>query len=214
MATGNIARRSILTFGLLLVLITVLVPRPVSAKSLRDSYRLPDLPGFAQSVENGDANALRGVYADGLFALPVVQQPSNNAGYVSTAPDTLTQFSLAAQYGNVGLLAHNYLGGREFYLLMPGQPIELIYGDGHIASFMVSSIHRYQATAPTSMNSDFVDLDTNEYLTANQLFSRMYMGPSHVTFQTCITRNGNSSWGRLFVVALPVADTIPVSGID
>ena len=32
-----------------------------------------------------------------------------------------------------------------------------------------------------------------------------YDGDAHVTFQTCILQDGNSSWGRLFVTAIPVS---------
>jgi hypothetical protein len=32
-----------------------------------------------------------------------------------------------------------------------------------------------------------------------------YNGAAHVTFQTCILQDGNSSWGRLFVTAIPVS---------
>jgi len=40
-------------------------------------------------------------------------------------------------------------------------------------------------------------------LTAEQLFNRVYRGDRHVTFQTCIDANGDISWGRLFVIAIP-----------
>jgi len=38
------------------------------------------------------------------------------------------------------------------------------------------------------------------------MFKRVYTGDRHVTFQTCIYAEGTSSWGRLFVVAVPKTD--------
>ncbi len=203
MALRSIARRFCLSFGLLLLVLTVVFPGSVSAAPLADAVAIPNLPDFTLSVWNGDGTVLRGAYADGLFALPVVQQPSSNAAYVSKADNTVTEFALAAQFGNVGLLAHDYLSGQYFFQLGLGRRIQLVYGDGRIEYFQVTHVYRYRATSPYSVYSDFVDLDTQEYLSANALFTRVYRGPRHVTFQTCIPNDGNSSWGRLFVIAEP-----------
>ncbi len=189
--------------SLFLLVVVAFLPYAVSAAPLADSA-MPDPASFGLSIQNGDANGLRGVYVDGLFALPVIQQPASNAGYVSTTDNTVTQFGLASQYGTVGLLAHNFLSGQQFFQLMPGMVIQLIYGDGHIERFQVTQTYQYQATSPFSMYSDFVDLNSHEYLTGTALFHKVYTGPTHVTFQTCITRDGNSSWGRLFVIAEPM----------
>jgi hypothetical protein len=35
------------------------------------------------------------------------------------------------------------------------------------------------------------------------MFKRVYFSNRHVTFQTCIEAEGNLSWGRLFVIAVP-----------
>jgi hypothetical protein len=35
------------------------------------------------------------------------------------------------------------------------------------------------------------------------MFSRAYGGERRAVFQTCIAAEGNGSWGRLFVIALP-----------
>jgi hypothetical protein len=189
--------------SLLLLVIATLIPNPVSARALTDGTALPDLGSFISTVDTGDANTPTGAYAEGVFATPVMQQPTDNAGFVSGDPNSLTQFSLPSQYGNIGLLAHNDLSGQYFAQLMPGQRIQLVYGNGRIEYFRVSHVYRYQATSPYSMHSDFIDLDTQEYLTANGLFAKVYMGPRHITFQTCIAYDGNASWGRLFVIAEP-----------
>jgi hypothetical protein len=200
------------SISLLILIATAILPFSVSAAPLAVPTTLPDLSSFSSSIQNGDASVLRGVYIDGLFALPVVQQPGYNAGYVSTADNTMTQFAMAAQFGSVGLLAHNYLSGQYFFELIPGMMIQLIYGDGHIEYFQVTQVYQYQATAPFSVYSDFIDLTTQEYLTGSALFTKVYSGSNHVTFQTCISQDGNSSWGRLFVIAQPVHTLVSVTG--
>ena len=207
MASSTNIRRLILSIPLLLLAIAILIPHPASA-SRRKKSTLPDLASFIESVKNGDANTLRGVYVNGIFALPVVQQPVYGSYDVSNKPDALTEFGAASAYGNVGLLAHNYLSGRYFSRMTTGLLIELVYGDGRTEYFTVTQIIQYQATDPFSVQSNFIDLNTKESLSANQLFRKVYMGPRHVTFQTCIDANGNSSWGRLFVIAVPE----PVNG--
>ncbi|MCL4268439.1 MAG: hypothetical protein KJZ72_02790, partial [Anaerolineales bacterium] len=54
--------------------------------------------------------------------------------------------------------------------------------------------------------SDFRDLETESILTAEQLFNQVYRGEFHLTLQTCIENEGNSSWGRLFIIAKPVIE--------
>jgi hypothetical protein len=203
MASATSARRSILIACMVLLIAATLVPGQAAAAPLDDAANLPGLGNFAAAVENGEAGTLRGVYAEDVFALPIIQQPANDAGFVSRDETVLTEFRLAADYGNVGVLAHNDLGGQYFAQLAPGQRVQLIYGDGRIEYFRVTHSDRYQATSPSSMYSDFIDLDTQEYLTAGELFAKVYMGPRHITFQTCVSNAGNLSWGRLFVFAEP-----------
>jgi hypothetical protein len=164
---------------------------------------LPDYQSFVALVRNGEKGVLRGVYVPGVLALPIVQQPVGNPGFVSQKNDEVTQFKMAAEAGIVGLLAHNYLSGAIFTNLSIGQEVRLIYGDGAVEYFEIDQILQYQALQPFSPNSEFRDLETNVTITAEQLFGKVYRGEKHVTFQTCIDANGNSSWGRLFVIAQP-----------
>ena len=207
MASKTNTQRIALISGLFLLVMAILIPESVSASPLRDVSSLPDLDNFIQSVKDGDTGALRGVYSDGLFAFPIVQQPDNRSSYVSTQPNTITEFGPASAYGNIGLLAHDFLAGQYFFQLFIGQNIQLIYGNGQIENFVITQIYHYQATDPYSLYSQFIDLHSQENLSATQLFKKVYMGPMHVTFQTCIESNGNSSWGRLFVIAEPKAAT-------
>jgi hypothetical protein len=202
----NTRTKSGLNSILLMVVLASLFfnPTPVLADDNLDVI-LPDLSSFSLSLLNGEAGELRGVYAPQVMALPVIQQPVGNPGYVSTMEDILTQFSMATEVGNVGLLAHNNLAGQNFSNFTLGQEITLIYGDGSTETFVVSNIIRYQALNPYSPYSEFRDLETTITITAQELFQQVYRGDRHVTFQTCIESEGNLSWGRLFVIAEPKA---------
>src|SRR5512140_931609 len=164
---------------------------------------LPDFASFSSSVQNGEANTLRGAYVPDLLALPVVQQPTDQPFYVSGRDGELTQFAMVSRYGNIGLLAHNTLSGRLFSSLTLGQEVRLVYGDGAVQYFVVAQILRFQALQPESVTSSFRNLDKDEVLTAGAAFNRAYAGKRHLVFQTCIEANGNGSWGRLFVIAVP-----------
>ena len=203
MASKTHTQRTALTFGLFLFVIAALIPQRVSAGPLRDVPPLLSLDSFIQSVKDGDAGTPRGVYAEGLFAFPIFQQPDNHSDYVSMQPNNVTEFGPASAYGNIGLLAHDFLAGQFFAQLFIGQNIQLVYGNGQIENFVITQIYHYQATDPYSVYSNFVDLNSQETLSAAQLFKKVYTGPMHITFQTCIEANGNSSWGRLFVIAEP-----------
>ena len=192
--------------SLFLAIFLSLFHTPLTTLAMGNALALPDFMDFSRSIQNG-THALRGVYAADVFALPIVQQPANNAGFVSTNDNEITQFGMASQYGNIGLLAHNFLSGKSFSQLKVGQEIRLVYGDGKVESFIITEILHYQATQPNSPYSSFRNVDKDETLTAEQMFKRVYLGDRHVTFQTCIEANGNSSWGRLFVIALPKPQT-------
>ena len=164
-------------------------------------------PNHSDSVETTDVASpeiLRNVYVEDAFVLPVVQQPSGKPNYVSSNNDEVTQFSAASKYGNIGLLAHNYLSGKSFSRLTIGQNIQVEYRDGRLERFIVKQILRYQALDPHSPYSSFQNMDNAaEILSTGQMFERAYAGEYHLTFQTCIKAYGNSSWGRLFIVAAP-----------
>ena len=204
MTRKNQMTRNILNLNLLFLVLISLFFNPVSVLADGNGEAtFPSFSDFSQIVQNAQVEVLRGVYVPNVLALPVVQQPVGNAGYVSSRNGQLTQFSVAAQYGNIGLLAHNNLSGKSFSQLAVGQEVRLIFGDGKIEYFVISEILQYQALQPTSPWSTFRDLATDETITANQLFQRVYTGNRHITFQTCIEENGNLSWGRLFIVAMP-----------
>jgi hypothetical protein len=195
--------RTSLRATVFLIIIACLLFNPIPAQALEKGETLPVFSEFSKTVQNNQPGLLRGVYVSDVLALPVVPQPTGKAGYVSFNDGEITQFGMASQFGNVGLLAHNNLSGRFFSKLAVGQEVRLVYGDGKVEYFVISQILPYQALQPTSPYSSFRDTTNDEKLTAEQLFKKVYQGDRHVTFQTCIEAKGNLSWGRLFVIAVP-----------
>lgn len=155
-------------------------------------------------IAGNGRNIVQGVYVESTLDLPVIQQPEGNTNYVSPNKGELTQFATVSQYGNIGLLAHNYLAGRAFSRLMIGQDVHIQYSTGETESFVITEILSYQALDPKSPYSSFQSLQNEtEILSVGQMFDRVYRGERHLTFQTCIANDGTASWGRLFVVAEP-----------
>ena len=205
-------KRTTRSASILLAIFASLFYNPIYTRALGDIVNLPSLTDFSQSLRNGNAKVLRGVYVDNVLALPIAQQPSDSPAFVSSNDGEVTQFGMPARYGNVGLLAHNHLSGKLFSGLAIGQQVRLIYGDGRIETFVITEVLRYQALQPTSPYSSFRNLDQDdEILSANQMFTRAYLGDRHVTFQTCIDAYGNSSWGRLFIIAEPQSEDISIT---
>lgn len=164
-----------------------------------------------QPAETAPTLVLQSLSLPSLDAFPVVQQPQGESNYVSKNAGEITQFASASDYGNIGLLAHNFLSGKSFFKLTIGQEVNLEYSDGRTEIFVVTEILRYQALDSKSPFSSFRNLsNADEVLSAQEMFERAYAGERHITFQTCIAKYGNASWGRLFVLAVPKADTLTV----
>ncbi len=176
---------------------------PIVTQVGADVPALPSLSDFASSVSDPSSQGVKGVYVPKAFAYRVVSQPAGNYGFVSTQADTVTEFSLATSPVE-GLLGHVDLAGKTFSGLKNNQDIYLIWADGSTRKYKITGSHGYQAVSPYSASSDFIDLETGATLSAAELFVEYYMGTEHITLQTCISKNGSSNWGRLFVVAEPV----------
>lgn len=194
--------RRLLPLALFLLAILPLAT-PVSARAPANEDT-PSLELFLQEVTNGDPEALRGLYVPGVLADAIVEQPEGMPAFVSSEAGVLTRFGMAEEHGTLGLLAHNYLAGEDFPGLDQGQLIVLIHGDGKTETYIVRQILRYQALSPRSVISDFVDLRTEERLSAAELFQRVYNRPGDLVLQTCIYADDDASWGRLFIIAVPV----------
>lgn len=174
---------------------TAAAPAPAQATTLQS---------FASSVSTGNAGQVAGIYVEGVMAYGVTSQ-GGNAAFVSEQPNVVTQFGLAAQYGSQGFLAHNYLAGGAFAQISNGQVITLVYGDGSSRDFQVTGTQRYQALSPDSTQSAFVDLNSGDQLSASSLFHKVYNQDNALVLQTCIERDGISTWGRLFITAVPLS---------
>ena len=207
--------RTTLNTILLLAVLGCLFVHPAPALALENGgTTLPTFVEFAKAVQNSEATVLRGVYVPDVLALPIIQQPTGNAGYVSSKLGEVTQFGMAAQFGNIGLLAHNHLSGSSFSQLAIGQEVRLVYGNGKVEYFVIAQIIQFQALDPNSPYSSFRDLTSNETMTAEQLFNKVYRGERHVTFQTCIASSESLSWGRLFIIATPKSQIPNMNSLD
>ena len=95
-----------------------------------------------------------------VLALPIIQQPAGNAGFVSNNDGEATQFSMASQSGNIGLLAHNHLAGKTFSGLAVGQEVRLVYGTGRVEYFVIKEVLKYQALQPSSPSFSQANVQT------------------------------------------------------
>jgi hypothetical protein len=173
---------------------------------VKDQSTVSSINEFVETIKDGNKNSIRGVYLADIFALRVVEQPANNPNFVSSIEGVATQFALANKYSTIGFLAHNFLSGKYFFDMNLGDIVQVIYGDGKIDQFRVTHIFQFQALQPNSPKSQFVDLQNGEKLSSTQLFEKMYTGKKHITFQTCIQKDGIDSWGRLFLIATPLEE--------
>ncbi len=163
---------------------------------------LPSIDQFASYVLTG-AHEITGIYLSDVAALPVVQQPAGQPGFVSEQDEQVTQFGMASQYGSIGILAHNTLAGRYFFQLQPNQIVTLTYGDGELQTYRIQQVLQYQALRPLDPYTNFVDLQTQAVVDVVSVFNNVYAAEGRLVLQTCIEANGDESWGRLFIIAEP-----------
>ena len=145
-----------------------------------------------------------GVYLGDNRYLRVVQQPGGRPEYVSGISGVATSFQLASRYGTIGLIAHNYLGGRFFLDIKEGDVVHVLDGHGRSRRYQVTRIRQFQALEPRSPRSRFIDLETHQTQTASEVFKEIYTGEHHLVLQTCIEKSRIKEWGRQFVIAMPV----------
>ena len=139
----------------------------------------------------------------------IVQQPKNSNTYVSLCYDIITQFMQPLiQYGNIVLLAHNTMCGQNFYSLKINDEVIVEYKNGDRVKYCVNQIKQYQALEPENLQSNFIDLETSNKLTVGELFDSIYGGENKLVLQTCLEKDGNSEWGRYFVIAFPQTNKI------
>jgi hypothetical protein len=192
------------TVAVLAIMLCFAIPQKTAGAS--ENGGLPDFSDFLYSVAGGKPDIVRGVFVPDVMAYPVVQQPEEDPSAVTENHGEVTQFRLAARHKIIGLLAHNTLAGASFSGLRIGQEIRIIYGDLHVKYFIVNQMSRYKVISSEGRNIGYMDLRTNTIYNTQELFNMYYEGEAHLTFQTCISLGGNTSWGRLFVTGIPVAE--------
>ena len=183
---------------------TLSVPAQPILGTASASASLPTLEEFTQQVKDGQSNLVRGLYVSHVMALRVVPQPQGDSGFISAEDGTATLFQTASFYGVTGLLAHNFLAGRDFFRLINGQELDVIYGDGRVKRYRVSQIDDFQRLSINDLRSNFMELSSGLKKTADQVFADFYEGSPHLTLQTCIERNGEWNWGVRFITAEPL----------
>lgn len=216
-------RNLILLFLLIVIVLTsLLIPSvsssviPVTADttypgdSLNINIQTINFLNFNQFVKNvtnkSSGNQLVGILAPNHFNLAITQQPAGRADFVSNEPEVVTEFSLSRQYGSIGLLAHNHLAGSHFSLMKENDLIVLITANKEYKLYKIEKIVTYQALSPNSPYSNFVDLNNpSTILSAVDLFMEIYNHEDRLVIQTCIAKDNEPSWGRLFIQAYPVS---------
>ena len=148
-------------------------------------------------------NDITGVYFGKDRFLHVINQPRGNPGYISNISNTATNFRRAGMQGIIGLIAHNYLGGRIFHDLHVGDDVYIMDGFCNRKKYRIYELLQFQAIDPRSMRSDFINLDNKEICSATDLFNRVYTGRHRLVLQTCIKKGNNHEWGRRFLIAYP-----------
>lgn len=203
MKTKTMMIRLVTALMVIALFLGMMPANPVQAANTATTAVTISLTDFIAAVKSSNASRLTGIFVKDVLANRVVQQSSPES--VSSVAGTVTQFGLASEYGSIGLLAHNYLSGSNFSNLEVGVKITLVYGNGETKTFEVTTIKKFQALSPADPYSKFVNLENPEKtLTSTELFKQVYGSNGNLILQTCIAKDGISSWGRLFVIATPV----------
>ena len=179
-------------------------PAIVAPPAIVTPPALPALEEFVRTVVDGDPGALRGLYVQDVLSLRILQQPPGDPAFIAFEEGTATLFQDALSFRTFGLLAHNFLSGREFFSLQQGQDLFLVFGDGGLKRYQVSEIADYQRLNVADLRSDFLGLADNSLVSVDQLFTRFYQNAEQLVLQTCIERAGLPSWGVRFIRAVPV----------
>lgn len=160
---------------------------------------------FVETVRDENrAKQAVGLFLNAERHFPIVEQPADDDGYVSS--NDVTHFRLADRKGSLTLMAHNPAGdGRYFYELTQGQEVVVVKGNGSYDRYQISELRIFQALDPDSARSDFREENSDEVLTASQLFNLIYK-KGYLTIQTCVERDGNIAWGRAFWLARRLLD--------
>jgi len=136
--------------------------------------------------------------------IPIVQQKDGKIDWVSPDENVFTQF--IQPYNNRGTyayIAHNYGAGKHLFNLKIGDVIAYTKKDkgmGALWKEEVKEIRKYQALQPKNVLSPLIDLASGKKVKAEDATHEIYRNNKRTVFQTCIEKNGNPNWGRIFVI--------------
>ena len=178
---------------------------------------LPPLETFAASVfVSKDAHYITGIYAESVFALPVVQQPKKDSGWISlewsnsaNGRAELTQIYNPSKNGQIIIGAHNNLSGSFFANMNTGKLVTVIYGDGTREAYRIAYGELWQMKDPKIPSSNFRKVISSypneDWVTSNEFWRWLSETKDNsVVFLTCYANKGDYEWGRYFVVARKV----------
>ena len=177
---------------------------PLVANGDADTNIIEDpLAELIARLSNGNPDQVVGTYVADVMAAAVVQQPDDDAQWVSSQADTLTDYRAASLLGSIGLLARNDQAGALFSQLQIDDTISIINGDGSLRAFEVKVILRFQAVDPADPGQGFIETTSENFVPEDFLFQIMYNADERVVLQTNLAQDGCDTWGRLYVVAFP-----------
>lgn len=126
------------------------------------------------------------VFSPGKFEINLVEQPAGERMYVPDQMGVGSLFQDASWYGSIGVLAHNYLSGSEFYELQEGDFVGLRYTNG-VQWYRIREILWYTPT---------------RWLTPEMVYRQVYTVSGRLVLQTC-TSNG---W--MLAIAYPATEPV------
>jgi hypothetical protein len=190
--------KSIVIFGILALMSVSLFLSQVAAPGFAlpiTGASVPQAAAPATQLKAGGSQ-VASVTVTEKFSYSVVQ-----SGNSAPSGGVLGQYAYASQKGSLGFIAHNYAAGHSFFALEMGDTVTVTYNNGKRETFKVVNALRYQATDPNDFSAPFLNGNGKE-LSAIKVFKQAYR-KNWVTFQTCISQDGTSTWGLLFVQAKP-----------
>jgi hypothetical protein len=149
-------------------------------------------------VVDGQIGVLRGVYVEDVLALKVIQQPADDPLFVSGDRDR-HPVPNAAKTVSPGS-GPNYLSGELFFQLESANK----FSWSMEMEWLRYTVTDISATRSTADNQE-AGTSTCAPEKSNDCagFQPGLYGKDHVTFQTCIKKGNEWSWGLIFVIATP-----------
>lgn len=133
------------------------------------------------------------------LTLEIELQPVGQPSYVTNVPGKVTLFRQTLARNALVFIIHNDLGGTRLYDTKIGDLIYVSSAQDRVY-YEVIHIYRFRADQPTDPFSDLFELETGERFTVDAAYDLVFPG-GYVTIETCIIRNGDVNWGRIFIQA-------------